>query len=405
MMSYTGQFSGIYERACIAEQEGLISKETLKALLDDINQADESNLHTNAQCTTPLYFAAHNGHSSVVKYLLDIAKVNASIRTSKKKGEFSEGLTAFHVAVAQGHHETALVFLERKTIVDRYSLMLAIKYNRTELLRVLLEKVSDPYILKATHHNGSFQDCCYSTLLDYAIDTHPKNKTMIYLLIEKGVPLKRRESFFLRAVRTGDLPLVQRFANNTTDATVFRSALFCAIQFNNLEMTESLLARKNDICNQICNCTDENNKAPIYYAARNGNLDLVKKLIQHGAKTHFVGDSPQNIPLNVALHKGHHHVAKYLIEIKLNEYKAKRQNEAIYKTTFMFFGHTLNFGYSKDEKIAAATALLEQLNDPDMVIDDKHIGALKNGELGDIYQSFLRCNVNCRTGLTPANAP
>jgi hypothetical protein len=69
--------------------------------------------------------------------------------------------------------------------------------------------------------------------------------------------------------------------------------------------------------------------------------------------------------------------------IRLQKYINQRKEEPDYTTTF--FG--ISVGYSKQQKLEAAQALLDNIEYGDPV-DKKHLKVLKNGDLGEHYKSY-----------------
>ncbi|MDF2939541.1 MAG: hypothetical protein K0R66_183 [Gammaproteobacteria bacterium] len=68
---------------------------------------------------------------------------------------------------------------------------------------------------------------------------------------------------------------------------------------------------------------------------------------------------------------------------RLENYIANRDREP--DKPVVFFGYRLD--YSKQQKINAAQALLDHIKTGNP-IDKKHIGPLKNGDLGEHYKSY-----------------
>ncbi len=79
----------------------------------------------------------------------------------------------------------------------------------------------------------------------------------------------------------------------------------------------------------------------------------------------------------------------------LERYIQTREKNPDYQTTIGFFGLTvLNLGYSRQQKIEAATAFKNALEGNDSAIDSKFQGALNQGELGKLFKDYKRYSGN-----------
>ncbi|GJM07150.1 MAG: hypothetical protein DHS20C10_08840 [marine bacterium B5-7] len=83
--------------------------------------------------------------------------------------------------------------------------------------------------------------------------------------------------------------------------------------------------------------------------------------------------------------------AKANLNEAINAYITERTEEPEYKWRLSFFGRgkisKKLFGYSKDDKLNAAKALLDALQH-DTVPNNQHINALNNGKLKHVYHQF-----------------
>jgi len=88
--------------------------------------------------------------------------------------------------------------------------------------------------------------------------------------------------------------------------------LFFACYTKQYETIDLLLNMKADV-DHVCR-----ESTPLVYAVHSGCLQLVRKLIQHGANVNFEGMFKRT-PLHYAYSQGHADIAKFLIENGANE--------------------------------------------------------------------------------------
>lgn len=59
---------------------------------------------------------------------------------------------------------------------------------------------------------------------------------------------------------------------------------------------------------------DDNGYSPLFYAAENGHMEIVKYLIELGVSIDAAGYATQKTPLGIAVYNGHIEIVKYLVE-------------------------------------------------------------------------------------------
>ncbi len=115
---------------------------------------------------------------------------------------------------------------------------------------------------------------------------------------------------FFRAVNTDDVGTVRRllaegFDPNAVDAKG-NSALYLALRYKSLKVAKALIDAPGIKLNQL-NPYDEN---ALMIAALQGDLDLVKLMVEKGAEV----NKPGWTPLSYAATKGHTDIVAYLLE-------------------------------------------------------------------------------------------
>lgn len=157
-------------------------------------------------------------------------------------------------------------------------------------------------------------------------------------------------------------------------------------------------------------CVEKSNITPLYLAVAYGSPEAAKLLLDHNANlyirpeitvysdngvdvgcTNFCGTA-----VDAAILRKNSEILKLLELPKLTKYIQKRTEDLkTYQSDFSIFGHTFNFGYSKQEKIDAANelkTLLQEGKDDIQLLENvsKLHPALKTGKLGEIYHSTLK---------------
>jgi hypothetical protein len=152
--------------------------------------------------------------------------------------------------------------------------------------------------------------------------------------------------------------------------------------------------------------------SPLYLAAEYNKLNTFKQLLDHGADVtklgnHYkcsvdiatdtiISEESFKLTLRTSSDDIRRLFHNKLSPISLDEYIRNRtKDERSYKTTF--FCQILKFGYSKQQKITAATLLKDVLagNNPPEDLKD-HIGPLTQGDLKKVWE-------NCKVGYPELN--
>ncbi|SPO02207.1 uncharacterized protein DNG_04880 [Cephalotrichum gorgonifer] len=223
------------------------------------------NSEAGTEKDAPLLLAAANGHLATVEILLEEnACVTARSRTD---------CTSLYLAAQRGHEsicKALLDFTEKHNIgaeqpfVDaadscgRTPLMAACRGMHTRTAQILLERGASPELTDLESHS----------VLDHAI--HESEPGLSWLVIDKIGPmraLKYIDRVFLRAAECGLADLVE------------------------------YLLSAGDV--SLKGFRDEKNYTALHYAAKGGQQDVLRLLLEHGADAEAEGDD-ERTPLELA---------------------------------------------------------------------------------------------------------
>ena len=210
--------------------------------------ADPSLVNANDEHgTTPLFKAASEGHSEVVKLLLDKgASVDAKADT---------GVTPLLLASQNGHLEVVKLLLGKGAAIDTkakngaYSLFLAAEDGHLDVVELLLDKGAE---INAKGYTGA------TPLLIAAKTDHPE---VAKVLLEKGAAVDAKND-------NGDTPLS------------------IAAQNGHLEVVKLLLASHAAV-----DAKANDGGTPLLLASQEGYLDVVKVLLANGAAVNAAGNN------------------------------------------------------------------------------------------------------------------
>jgi len=342
-----------------------------------------------------LHYAAFC-NQSVDTTILPLIGSGTSINTCA----WNDGITALMIAAGNGHLEIVNALLTNGASVD------IARWNGVTALMIAAGK-GDLEIVEALLGKGAS--------VNAACDD---GETALYIAAQKG-----------------DLEIVEALLGKGASVDVARwdgkTALYIAAQKGHLEIVEALLGKGASV-----NATDRYGDTALMIAAENGYLEIVRALLANGASVDvaqrgvtalMIAAGKGHLEIVQALtakgarlddariarltqHYGQNEVANstnILFELnksQLSDYIIQRgaDNAPDYKTTFTLFGKTLHFGFSKQEKLAAAIMLKCVLEGADPAALDQHEKALNNGELGRIYQVLKNSIPAQQTMLSPS---
>jgi len=222
--------------------------------------------------TSPLYYAALCGFSSMVEYL---AKSHPGDVNTRGR----DGRTPLHAALRNGHSDTALALLKKGADAGA-------RDGGDETPLHIASSLGDVEVMKSLFN--------YELKLDVK---NKKNETPLSLAASNGS---------LEAVRVlvGRLPgLVKKEV-----APLKRTALHVATVHGHKHIAQFLLASNAD-----SNAKDENHRTPLHLAADQGKDDIARLLLQNKAKVN-VRDESNLTPLHLASSGGQLEVVEVLLE-------------------------------------------------------------------------------------------
>lgn len=276
-----------------------------------------------------MHMAALNGHAEIVQLFLDYGPPGM--------GWSAEGETPLECAVAKSHIDVVRVFLSWNpnlvhSIVKGHTLLgyafLAIAPPSMELVKCLVEAGVDvnhppPLGVDAALHMAVSDISIEKVrvLLDAGADPNIQGSIgntplhvaargyvdIINLLVSRGADIEARDD-------ESSTPLYCAVLEGSADAVKALRKLGADIDARGWEGTTPLM----NLCGQCprhiyrglvdlvielgadVNATDIDGWMPLHYAARVGHVDIVEKLLKHGAAV-FAADRRGDIPLDLVL--------------------------------------------------------------------------------------------------------
>jgi ankyrin repeat domain-containing protein 50 len=255
----------------------IVSYFGLEALLKLLLEKNDVDLNSKDSCDrTPLLWAVAEGHVQVVKRLLEEDSVDLNLKDNR-------GWTPLMWAVEMDHIEITKMLLEKKginlnakTINDMTPLSYAIDKERVEIVKLLLEKDN----LDLNSQDGNYGD----TPLILAVK-QDKTEIVKSLLGKKEVNIN--------------------FRNYSG-----RTALYCAAETNNLEITKLFLKRADVDVISFCRL---NSETAISIAVYLGYLKEAKLLLEK-IKLNTMSTNDRGKLLLVAILGGYSEIIKPLLE-------------------------------------------------------------------------------------------
>ncbi|MCG8340757.1 MAG: ankyrin repeat domain-containing protein, partial [Cytophagales bacterium] len=220
---------------------------------------------------TPLYNAAKEGYLNIVNMLLD----NQAIEVGEAVG--SEG-TALHIAAMEGHNDVVARLLETDIDVnaknsggENTAIYLATRENNLEVIKTLLgDEEVDPGIKCGV---GFYAE----TPLEYALKRIATHKKAVDLLINaKDL--------------AGDTPLISMIKEG----------------WRRTKITLQIIQEGGDV-----DLTDKGGRTPLHWAAEEGNVEVVKALLEKTVKI-SVKDGAGDTPLDLAERKDYQDIVELL---------------------------------------------------------------------------------------------
>ncbi len=302
---------------------------------------------TDGLKNTPLHVASAAGSTTIVELLVNKTNVKPDVKDS-------EGFTAAHRAAETGNLETLKILVEKANSDINMSngpagntvIMAAINRNRTDIVTYLIPHAvnineinyySYTYLYEAVGKGN--MKMVKDLVLRGKADVNAKNggngwtatmraaeagalNMFIFLIEEGGADPNIKDNFgydaLLHATKSNKTEIVRYLLNNTKVNVNGRSedgdtSLYIASQYGLLEIVK-LLVSHTDIEINSKNLIGYDSM-PFAVAAQNGQIDVVRHLLNHGAKAQVnYLNLKKYSALQSAVVNGHEDVVKLLVE-------------------------------------------------------------------------------------------
>lgn len=339
----------------------------------------------NDQDYRPLHFAAAKGHLKVVQALLDR---KALVNKTTICGE-----SALYFACKEGHYEVAEVLIKHGAVVDQLygnPLSAAAYEGHAAIVNLLLENNANPNVNERIHYHNSVMGP------PLHLAASKGHLDIMEMLVKKGAEINtpyEGSSPLFEAVLNGHTAavnfLVEKGAYDSScdrrekDAkgiwVHYSSALHAAVYKGYADIV-ALLAKDRNIL-KPCD---------IHMAVEQGHYDVVKFFLEQfpSIDTEIKNQAGRTI-FAIAKNNKNEAMCQLISKYRLKQYISSRSASPKYLKTFSIFGHTFNFGYTKERKLLAAQALLDVIeNKPTSSIKEYENKELNNGKLKNIFKEF-----------------
>ncbi|XP_070189214.1 transient receptor potential cation channel subfamily A member 1 homolog [Littorina saxatilis] len=270
----------------------------------------------NEQCT-PLHHACADGSVELVQALFEAGgrTPEAWVMISNMVTDQDiEGSTCLHVAVDNGHYETAKLCLEKRAEVNRprkhymYPLHLAAMSGDIRIARLLVENSARIDVVNDEQ----------ATALHKAAGLN--HIEVVKFLVDKGARINRRDKdnytpLLLAAtfghVETVEL-LVQKGADYTSVDKYDKTAIYLAAEENKIAVLEKLLSYPQ--VKRLVNVSDQYDTTALHIAAQQGYLGIVKLLLKNGASLDSKNEEEQT-PIHCAAKYGRTGIVREIVRV------------------------------------------------------------------------------------------
>ncbi|XP_051164216.1 alpha-latrotoxin-Lhe1a-like [Leptopilina boulardi] len=253
--------------------------------------------------TTVLHTAARNGNLEMVKFLVEEgAKINAKDK---------DCISVLHKAAASGNLETVKFLVKEGARInsvdkrDRSILHSAVGSYNFDMVIFLVEQGANVHAKDENDQSVLHLAASYGIL------------EMVKFLVQKGGIIHGKDqcgrSVIHSAAQSGNCDLVKFLidegANVHAKGEDNRSVLEVAVIFNHWNIVEFLLKQ----CDDQITAEDKNGFSIFHYACRNGNLEMIKLLLERGAKINVKTKNGKSVLHNAAKHDDLK-LVKFLVE-------------------------------------------------------------------------------------------
>ena len=263
---------------------------------------------------TPLYVAAHCGHTEIVKLLIDagadVNKANKELICASIEGHskivqqliesgadvnngMKNDVTPLHMAASMGHAEMARLLIEKGADVNKTSkdghtpLYSAADNGHTEIVKLLITSGAD--VNKADKYD-TVTKCLKKmgihvtemTLNAWDALIRKNDTETIRLLIAAGADINRRGGMLLNYAAIYDRPEIAKLfieASEIANKVDMYRPLTWASSEGYAEIVKLLIEKGANV-----NQADNDGHTPLYWAVKNGHTEIVELLKAAGAK-------------------------------------------------------------------------------------------------------------------------
>ena len=276
-----------------------------------INEQNCDPMTIDNDGNTPLHYACHHSHIDMMKYLLSTGKVNPLARNKygnhpMLRIDYRTRLPMLHLAVQQDWMDIAIDLITKykcninsKDSIGRTPLHYAVINNHLEVVRYLIIEQHCDLMTRDNDGNTPLHIACYNRDIDivqYLLSTGKVN------------PLARN-----------------KYGNHPMPIIDYRSVpmLHLAAHQGWMDIAIDLITKhKCDI-----NSKDSNGRTPLYYAAINNHLEVVRYFINEQHCALMTRDFDGNTPLHIACRYGSANVVQYLLSTGKVDLLAENNNK------------------------------------------------------------------------------
>ncbi|MEJ2246218.1 MAG: ankyrin repeat domain-containing protein [Acidobacteriota bacterium] len=328
--------TGLYSSISIAQEQADPAGEKLSALTVAVTSGDIAEVRrlldtgvdinpTTDNEATPLILASRNGHTEIVRLLLD-AGANANANPFKYtphrdwevsytptallpmilQSEISYDATALHAASQNGHIEIVRLLLEAGAKVDAQgnddatALHAASQNGHAEIVKLLLEAGAnvDAEITRAFYRE-----------MDHLLDS-----MMVLESLHPPMAVLNYHTPLILASQNGNVEIVKLLLEagaKVNAATYAGTAVGAASQNGHVATAKLLIESGADV-----NAATMDNVTALHLASQNGHLEIVKLLLDSGVNINTKGEieGENYTALDLADINGHTAIVKILKE-------------------------------------------------------------------------------------------